>query len=216
MTYKQIVNALKDQGISERTAARYLVALVRNRKLMKEEQGYKKTFYRPYDEFLARLSLSRDYFSVIEESLSLKAKDIVNRFEKTILDSRETDERISKLIVEEIDKIPEGSRSDSQVAEAIYNVLSREKLTESGSKILTSLIERFLTEAFYRSLADPFGCAGVFEPHINISSLERAISLLLSRYMDLWGFMYMTPGASLEFEKYMREELPALFSVKKY
>lgn len=56
LTYKEIVNALKDQGISERTVARYLLALIHDRKLMKEERGYKKTFYRPYDEFIQHLA----------------------------------------------------------------------------------------------------------------------------------------------------------------
>lgn len=210
LTYKEIVNTLRDHGIGERTVARYLASLVHSRKLMKEERGYKKTFYKPYDEFLRRLSLSRDFFGVIEESFSLRAKDIVNRYERTILDSKEADERISKLIVDEIDRIPEGSRSDEDVAKVMYKVLSREKLTESDSKILVSKVERFLFEAFYHFLADPFGCAGVFEPHINLTSLERAISLLLSHYMELWAFIYEHPGASFEFEKYMREKFPNL------
>ena len=112
-------------------------------------------------------------------------------------------------------EIPSKPPSEEEIAEAIYNVLSREKLTKSDSKILISLVERFIIEAFYRPFSNPYGCAGTIEPHINISNLERDISLLLSAYMDLWSFMYKCPGASFLFEKYMREKFPDLIPIKK-
>jgi hypothetical protein len=215
LTYKEIISRLKEDGISERTVARYLSILVHNKKLMKEERGYKKTFYRPYDEFMHTLSLSRDLFRIHEESLSRIGKEIVRKFEKTLVDSKEIGDRILELISEEIDKIPEEKRSDEEVAEAIINVLSRERLTELDSKILVSLVDRFLFDAFYYPLSDPYGCVGTTEPFVDIDILERNVSLLLSSYMNLWSFMYKHPGASFEFQKYIKEKFSGIISIKK-
>jgi len=178
---------------------------------VREERGYKKTFYRPDEDFLETLYSSLDWIRVHEESLAQMVKDIVSaKFEKTIIDSRETDERIGKLISEEIEKIPKETPSENEIAETIYNVLSRERLTESDSKILVLLIERLLFEALYLPLSNPYGCAGTIEPYVLISNLETDIMSLLSAYMNLWSFMYMVPGASFEFQKYMKERFPNL------
>lgn len=211
LTYKQIVSELKRLGISERTVVRYLSTLTRERKLIKEERGYKKTFYRPDDDFLETLYPSLDWIRIHEESLSRMVRDvIITKFERAIINSKETDERIEKLISEEIDKIPKETPTEDEVATAIYNVLSREKLTETDSKILVSLVKRFLFEAFYRPLSNPYGCAGTIEPHVLISSLENDIRTLLSAYMDLWSFTYRVPGASFKFEKYIKERFPSI------
>lgn len=216
LTYKEIVQKLRDDGVSERTIARYLRTLVRDDKLLKEERGYKKTFYRPPDEFLHKLHLSYgDWIRIHEEYLSHIGKEISSRFERALAASEETDERISKLISEEIEKISKDTPSEDEIAEAIYSVLSREKLAESGYKTLVSLVERFMFEAFYRPLSNPYGCAGTIEPHVVISNLEGEIRLLLSSYMDLWSFMYMVPGASFEFEKYMRKKFAEIVKLEK-
>lgn len=216
LTYKEIVDALKEHGISERTVARYLATLVRDMKLMKEERGYKKTFYKPYDVFWHRLSLSRDWFHIHEESLCRMGTEVINRMERSIVASKEADERIEKLISEEIDKMPKENLTEDEVyAEAIHNVLSKQRLTEAESKTLASLIESFLHEAFYDSLANPYGCAGTIEPYVLASTLEHEIRSLISSYMRVWSFMYMHPGASFEFQKYIQQKFPEITSTKK-
>jgi hypothetical protein len=210
LTYKQIVNELKKWGLSERTTVRHLMTLVRERKLEREERGYKKTFYRPNEDFLKTLLPSLDWIRSYEELLERNVRATVSeRFEKTLFDSRETDKRIGKLISEEIDKISHEPPSEEEVDEAIYNVLSRERLSETESNMLASSVERFL-KAFHESLSNPYECAGVIEPYVLISKLEQNITNLLSAYMDLWSFMYMVPGASFQFEKYMKEKNPSL------
>jgi hypothetical protein len=216
LTYKQIVTELKQRGVSERTTVRYLKRLVREGKLVREERGYKKTFYKPDEDFLEMLYPSLDWIRIHEEFLVQRIKEIAAaKFEAAITDSRETDERINKLISEEIDKISKETPSDEEVNEAICSVLSRERLTESDFKILTSLVNRLLLKAIYRPFSHPFGHAGTTEPYIAISNLESSISLLLSTYMDLWAFMYKHPAASFEFEKHMQKEFPSLFREKK-
>jgi hypothetical protein len=209
LTYKQIVNELKRRGVSERTTVRYLNTLVGERKLMKEERGYKRTFYRPDEDFLTMLYPSLDWIRCHEEFLGQTVKDIVSsKFENAITSSKETYERIEKLISEEIGKISKETAMDDEMAgKAIYNVLSREKLSDAQSKTLFSLIERFL-KVFYENLSPPYSCAGTIEQYVLISNLEREIVNLLWAYMDLWNFIYTVPGASFEFEKYLKEKLP--------
>jgi len=210
LTYKQIVSELKKRGLSERTAVRYLTTLVHERKLVREERGYKKTFYRPDEHFLKTLYPSLDWIHSYEEHLGRSVKETVSaKFERALINSKETDKRIEKLISEEIDKIPKEPPSEEDVAQAIYNVLSREKLSETDSRILVSSVERFF-KTLCESLSNPYGCAGTIEPYVLISSLARDIETLLSAYMDLWSFMYMVPGASFEFEKYMKEKFPLI------
>jgi hypothetical protein len=210
LTYKEVVNELVKRGLSERTAIRYLITLVRERKLDREERGYKKTFYRPNQDFLRTLYPSLDWIRSQEELLERSVRETVSeKFEKALFDSRETDKRIEKLISEEIDKIPREPPSDEEVAQAIDNVLSREKMSEADSNMLAISVERFL-KAFYDSLSDPYNCAGLVEPHILISDLAQNVTNLLSGYMDLWSFIYRVPRASFEFKKYMEEKLSFL------
>jgi hypothetical protein len=215
LTYKEIVKKLHDERVSERTIARYLSILVREKKLAKEERGYKKTFYRPYDEFLQTLSLSRDWFRIHEVFLSRIGRDIINKIEKSLLDAGETGKRISKLICEEIEKVSKKKptlSNEENLEEAIRNVLSREKLKEQELQILVSKVKRFLYNAFYFPLSVPYECAGMVEPYVLVNETENKIRSLLSSYVDLYSFMYEHPGASFEFEKYMRENFPTLFS----
>jgi hypothetical protein len=210
LAYKEIVNELMKWGLSERTAIRYLVALVRERKLEREERGYKKTFYRPKQDFLRTLYPSLDWIRSQEELLERRVREIVSeKFEKALFDSRETDKRIEKLISEEIDKIHQEPPSDEEMAQAIDNVLSREKISETDSNMLAISVQHFF-KAFYGSLSGPYECAGLIEPHILISDLAQDITKLLSAYMDLWSLMYRVPGASFKFKKYMKEKLPFL------
>lgn len=219
LTYKEIVKKLKEDGVSERTVARYLRTLVRDDKLLKEERGYKKTFYRPRDEFLHKLHLSYgDWIRIHEEYLTHIGKEIISRFERALAASKETDERITKLICEEIDKISEERTTltqDEIFENAIYNVLSKEKLQEPDSKILASLVTSFLLNAFCDPFSNPYGCAGTIEPHVLLSNLESEIMLLMESYMNLWSFMYMLPGASFKFENYIKEAFPGIFSLRK-
>ena len=210
LTYKEIVGALSDGGISERSVARYLGALVHSGELMRRETGYKKTFYRPVPEYLSRLSSSEEYFFIIEESLCQKVRESVNRFVQMMEYSKETDGRISKLISEEIKKMPEKNLNDYEVHKAIISVLSREKLNERDSNNLISLTEDFMLEAFYGALADPYISAGFSELRSYLDNLGRDLDTLLSSYMKLWVFMYEHPGASFELDKYMREKFPGL------
>jgi hypothetical protein len=210
LTYKEVVNELVKWGLSERTAIRYLITLVRERKLEREERGYKKTFYRPNQDFLRTLHPSLDWIRSQEELLERSVRETVSeKFEKALFESRETEKRIEKLISEEINKIPRESPSDEEVAQAIADVLSREKMSETDSNMLAIFVERFF-KAFYESLSDPYECAGLVEPHILISDLAQNITKLLSGYMDLWSFIYRVPRASFEFKKYMEEKLPFL------
>jgi len=217
LTYKEIVKKLRDEGVSERTIARYLSTLVSDKKLAKEERGYKKTFYRPYDEFLQTLSLSRDWFRVHEVFLGRIGREIMNKIEQSLLDAEETGKRINKLICQEIDKASKKNptqTAEENAEEAFRKVLSREKLEEQEFQILLSMVKRFLYDAFYLPLSDPYECAGMVEPHILVNELQNKIRSLLSSYVDLYSFMYEHPGASFEFEKYMRENFTTLFSNK--
>lgn len=215
LTYKEIVKKLRCERVSERTVARYLLILVREKKLEKEERGYKKTFYRPYDEFLKTLSLSRDWLRIHEVFLSRTGRDLINKIEQSLVDAEETGKRMNKLICKEIEKIARRNSTltaDEISDEALHNVLSREKLEKTELQILVSKVRRFIYDVIYHPLSNPHGCAGTIEPYVVLGEIEGEITRLLSSYVELWGFMYKHPGASFAFEKYIRENFPTLFS----
>lgn len=210
LTYKDIVKDIKSFGISERTLARYLSRLVQEGKLVKEERGYKRTFYKPYDRFMDQLRKSRDLFRVYEANLSKLGPELVDGLEKAILESRDTDERIENLICDEIEKMPAEEGEEEFVAsKAISNVLSREKLSTSDRESLHEMIEPFLAENFYRDLSN-VPCAGTIEPHLLIEFFSNNIQRMVLSYAELWYFLYKNPGASFEFESYMSEKIQAL------
>lgn len=210
LTYKEIIDGVRDLDISERTAARYLSALVRERKLSKRELGYKKTSYRPFYRFLEQLRLSRDFFVIHEKSLGKLGKEIMDRIEKTILNSEEVSQRIESLICKEIDKMSAESRHEEAIDKAIYEVLSREKLSKSDSQEMVLLTKRFLVDNFLYPLSSMLP-AGTIETYNLVSMICEDIERMLTSYMDLWAFLYTHPGASLEFGKYVRTKCEGIF-----
>lgn len=214
LSYKEIVKEAKIVGLPERTLVRYLSKLVEEMKLVKEERGYKKTFYKPFDRFLDQLHKSRDYFRVYEVTLSKLGAELVDGLEKTILESRDTDERIENQICEELEKMPahmvkEPPWESPAYSDAIANVLSREKLSTEDREMLQQRISSFLVENFLISFSS-VPCAGTIEPHLLIEFFSNQIGRMVLSYAELWYFLYKRPGASSEFESYITEKCPVL------
>ncbi len=59
VSYKELIKILKSDGVSERTVARHLLTLMKENKLEKIEQGYKKTFYKTNRRVLEKRFLSK-------------------------------------------------------------------------------------------------------------------------------------------------------------
>ena len=207
MTYKQIVSELKRLGVSERTIVRYLSTLTREKKLIREERGYKKTFYRPHDRFWEALAHSKEWFRVNEESSSRIGKYVIDALKKSIIDSEETTKRIEKLLLKEIDKLPENEKdTDEGIEKAIDHVLRRESLSDEELKILASLASALLRNVNF-CLSNPYVFGRVASPEDLASILNDDVQSLVSSYMKLWVFLYEHPAAVLEFKKYMRKVL---------
>lgn len=206
LTYKQIIQEARKYGVSERTAVRYLNSLVRERKLMKDERGYKKTYYRPDEAFLSELYPSFDFVRIQEELLGRRIEEIISlKFESAVVSAKETSARITKLVCEELDRISEKTTpSEDDLAEALYNVLNREKISDGDSNTLLSLVKQFF-EAFEKPISNPYGTAGTIEPHLLINSMQDEIVAFFSAFMDLWSFVYRTPGAAFKAKEHLQK-----------
>lgn len=207
LTYKQIVSELKRFGVSERTIVRYLSILTRERKLIKEERGYKKTFYRPHDQFWEALSHSKEWLRISEESLSRIGKYVMDTLKKSIIDAEETTKLIEKLLPKEIDKLPENEKNtDEGVEKAIDHVLRRESLSDEELKVLASLVSALLRNVSL-CLSNPYVFGRIGSQEDLASILDDDIWSLVLSYMKLWSFLYEHPAAVSEFKKYMRNVL---------
>jgi len=200
LTYKQIVSELKRLGVSERTIVRYLSTLIREKKLIREERGYKKTFYRPHDRFWEALTHSKDWFRVSEESLSRIGKSVMDALKKSIIDAEETTKQTEKLVQKEVDKLPENEKdTDEGIEKAIEYVLSGGSLNDQEHKTLVSLVGTLLRNVCLY-LSNPYVFGRIVSPEDLASILDDDIRWLLSSYMKLWSFLYEHPAAVPEFK----------------
>lgn len=197
LTYKEIVKGLEDFGISDRTVDRYLTALVKAGKLVKEERGYKRTFYRPRDEFLQELSQSRDWLRIHEESLSRIGKYVMDMMEKSVIDVKEITEKIRN----EIDNLLEREEdSEEGILKAVFHVLSNRALTKKERKMLTSLLDGLFNK-IYHCLSNPYVHGRIANLDQLASTMDDDIRSVVSAYMDVWRFIYEHPGALLQFKR---------------
>ena len=203
-SYKEIVGDLKSVGVSERTVARYLSALVAEQKLEKVERGYKKTFYRPAEKFWESLSRSKQ-FRISEESLSRIGKYVMDVLEKTTADAEETTKLIEELAQEEHNKLPENEKdSDEGWEKAIDHVFSEATIKEDERKALHALVDSLLKDAIYHCLTNPYVLGRIADTETLASILQDDIWDLVSRYMDVWVFLYKHPGTVSEFKRYVK------------
>lgn len=197
LKYKEIVNALKDQGIGERTANRYLATLVHDGKLDKEERGYKRTFYRPNEDFLHKLSQLPDWLRIHEESLNRIGSYVMSTVEEAVIGAEETTEKIRK----EIDSLPEHEKdSDERIVEAVFGVLSKRALTEKEGRELTLLFNSLLGK-IYNCLSNPYVHGRIADPDQVAPIMDEDIWSVVCGYMDVWRFIYEHPGALLQFKR---------------
>lgn len=200
LTYKEIVIGLQAHRISERTVDRYLSTLVREGKLIRKERGYKKTFYRPHDQFWEAISHSREQFRISEESLSRIGKSVMDALNKSIIDAEETTKQIEKLVQKEVDKLPENEKdTDEGIEKAIEYVLSGGSLNDQEHKTLVSLVGALLRNVCLY-LSNPYVFGRIVSPEDLASILDDDIRWLVSSYMKLWSFLYEHPAAVPEFK----------------
>jgi signal recognition particle GTPase len=203
-SYKDIVGNLKSVGVSERTVARYLSALVAEQKLEKMESGYKKTFYRPAEKFWESLSRSKQ-FSISEESLSRIGKYVMDVLEKTTIDAKETTKLIEELVQEKYNKLPENEKDSAEGWEkAIDNVFSEAATEEDERRTLDASVDSLLKDTIYHCLTNPYVLGRIADTETLASILQDDIWDLVSRYIDVWVFLYKHPGTVSEFKRYVK------------
>lgn len=203
-SYKEIVGDLNSMGVSERTVARYLSALVAEQKLEKVERGYKKTFYRPHGKFWESLSRSKQ-FRISEESLSRIGKYVTDVLEKTTIDAEETTKLIEELVQEEHNKLPENEKHSAEGWEkAIDHVFSEAAAEKDERRTLDALVDSLLKDTIYPGLTNPYVLGRIASTETLASILQDDIWDLVSRYMDVWVFLYKHPGTVSEFKKHVK------------
>jgi hypothetical protein len=204
VSYKDIVGGLKSVGVSERTVARYLSALVAEQKLERVERGYKKTFYRPAGKFWESLSRSKQ-FRISEESLGRVGKYVLDVLEKTITDAEEATKLIKELVQEKYNKLPENEKDSAEGwLKAIDHVFSEATIKEEERKALDALIDNLLKSTLYHSLTNPHVLGRIVDTETLASILQDNIWDLVSSYMDVWVFLYKHPGAVSEFKRQVK------------
>lgn len=205
LKYKDIIGELERLGVSERTIARYLSKLTRERKLLKEERGYKKTFYRPSRDSLKALLSSLDQIRVHEESLSRIGKYVMDTMVESVVETEETTKRIQNRVEREIEKSLKNGEDSEEYEKVIIRVLAKETLTKEESKIFASLLDQ-LTESI-DSLSNYHVFGRITDSEELASILDDNIWSIVSAYMHVWIFMYKHPRAFLNLKRLRQSRL---------
>lgn len=208
VSYKKIASSLKDDGVSERTVARYLLKLVEEGKLEKIERGYKKTFYRPYDRVWDNLVESKQQFQISEESLSRIGAYVMNTLKATITDAEKTTEQFYHRVWEEICAVPDHEQnSHANFDKAMELVLREKKPTEEERKELNKLIKSLVKDGLLTALT----CQPVFTRIYTEKELPEIVQEniweLTKKFMNIWAFLYKHPWAVPELEENLGKEI---------
>jgi hypothetical protein len=207
ISYKQIVITLKRDGVSERTVARRLLALVRENKLEKIEQGYKKTFYRPNKEFWENIVHSKQQFLVSEESLRRIGTYVMNTLSVTIADTEKTSKQIESQLWEKISSlVPKDEPADTSDAftKAMDLVLKEKSLTEEERKELFVLSDSLIRGSILQALTNPIVFARLRTGEDLANIVEEDVWKLVKTFMAIWVFLYKHPNAVTELEEHLQ------------
>ena len=202
ISYKQIVNTLKTDGVSERTVARHLLTLVEENKLEKVELGYNKTFYKPNELFWNTLGKSNDLFLIIEESL--------RRIGAYTINSLKTAKEEAHLWSEINSRLPENEKGDSTpaFAEAMDFVLKEKRLTDNELKELNTLVDSLIKGTVLRALTDQTVFSKLTPSDELPYVLQENIWKLVKQFMAVWVFLYKHPSGVPELENYLKKIIP--------
>jgi DNA-binding transcriptional ArsR family regulator len=203
LTYKQITSELKKTNVSERTVARYLLTLTGDGKLDKNERGYKKTFYKPREDFLKTLRPSLDWIRINEESLGRIGKYVMDVMIKTVEESGKTTKSIRKRLDKEISNLSENEEFADNVEEIVSDILAKETLTNNEEAEFYSLLKNLIQETIYFDLSSPYVLGRIVDREELASILRDNIRSVVESYMHLWAYMYKHPAALLELKQCM-------------
>jgi DNA-binding transcriptional ArsR family regulator len=208
VSYKQIVSSLKNDGVSERTVARYLLKLVEDGKLEKIERGYKKTFYRPYDKVWDNLVESKQQFQISEESLNRIGAYVMNTLSATITDAQKTTEQFQRRVWEDICSVPEYEQnSNANFDKAMDLVLHEKKPTEEERKELNKLIKSLVEDGLLPTLTCPPVFARLYTEEELPEIVQANIWELVKKFMNIWAFLYKHPWAVPEVEENLSKKI---------
>lgn len=207
ISYKEIVYILKNDGISERTVARYLLTLVNQNKLDKIVRGYKKTFYQPSKEFWENFSQPVQQFQITEESLKRIGTYVINTLTAAIVDAEETTKQTNTSLWEKISSLVPDNKIDDSWAftKAMDMVLNEKDPTEEEKKELHELVDSLIKQGLILPLSNPTVFARLDTEKDITCTLQEDIWGLVKSFMAVWTFLYKHPQAVREFEKYLQK-----------
>jgi DNA-binding transcriptional ArsR family regulator len=206
VSYKELIKILKSDGVSERTVARHLLTLMKENKLEKIEQGYKKTFYKPTEEFWKNASYLKKQSQIHEESLKRIGTYIMNRLNAAIENAEETTKYAETTVWEKISEfLPNDESADDTEAfeKGMEAFLNEKKLTEGQRKELYSLVDSLIKDGICQALTDPTVFARLQPKEELPYILEEYIWKIVRAFMAVWIFLYEHPYAVPELESHL-------------
>ncbi len=210
ISFKEIVETLGTDGVSERTVARHLLKLVTEKKLQKIVQGYNKVFYIPDKPFWDTTVNSSQ---ISEESLSRIGSYVTKTLSKTIEESKKTTERYEAQVWNEISSSmseaeKEGKKDTTKTfTKAMDKVLNEKKITSEEKVELQQKVDSLLNDLL-TSLTNPAVFARLErKEELPYTLFEEDIWNIVRNFMDTWAFLYTHPWAVPECQKYLKRKL---------
>lgn len=115
--YKDIANELENQGVSKRTVPRYLFTLIKKGALERIERGYKRTFYKPKEDFYQEYLYLKKKTRQSQESLKEISQYVMDSLTKSIAESKPLTEQLYNRVWSEIYSVTKKDEGNTEIFE---------------------------------------------------------------------------------------------------
>lgn len=205
LKYKLILEEMKKYGLSQRTIVRYLNALVNEGKLEKEERGYKRTFYRPTQDFWEDIKHENQRFLKATKALEPIAAFVMEHLKATTNENKAAEDEGDKNWKKIVAAGGEGEAFE-EVMDAFFE---EKKLTKQEETELLSLVRSLFNDALLNNLTDRAVFSYIESTSDLPDTVQNGVWETVKAYLALWKYIYKHPGAVVELER-MKAQIKGL------
>ena len=181
--------------------------------MVRIERGYKRTYYKPVEEFYACYADLKEELEENQEELSEIAKSVFSTVRKTMADSKDLSEHLYNRVWEEIYSVTEKDEFNTEIFDEATDHIVRQKLGKKDRATYYQLFEDLIQNCMV-----PLTDRAIFarlDVEIDLpSEIQYQIVSLVKAYMALWDFIYKHPGAVGLLEDILEEDDPREIKAK--